>query len=41
MFVPKCFSLRFSTDLETACVATIDSGKMTKDLAGCIHGLKK
>ena len=23
-----------------ACVDTIDSGKMTKDLAGCIHGLK-
>lgn len=26
--------------LEKACVDTVDSGSMTKDLAGCIHGLK-
>ena len=26
--------------MEEACVATVDSGKMTKDLAGCIHGLR-
>jgi isocitrate dehydrogenase len=25
--------------LEEACVECVDSGKMTKDLAGCIHGL--
>jgi isocitrate dehydrogenase len=25
--------------LEQACVECVDSGKMTKDLAGCIHGL--
>ncbi|XP_076083477.1 isocitrate dehydrogenase [NADP], mitochondrial-like [Mytilus galloprovincialis] len=31
---------RFATTLEKACVATVDSGKMTKDLAGCIYGLK-
>lgn len=30
----------FSRALETACIDTIESGKMTKDLAGCIHGLK-
>ena len=27
--------------MEKACVDTVDSGKMTKDLAGCIHGLRK
>lgn len=32
---------RFSQKLEKACVDTVDSGKMTKDLAGCIYGLKK
>jgi isocitrate dehydrogenase len=32
---------RFATTLEKACVSTVDSGKMTKDLAGCIYGLKK
>ncbi|KAG8188186.1 hypothetical protein JTE90_019464 [Oedothorax gibbosus] len=32
---------RFCTVLEKACVDTVDSGKMTKDLAACIHGLKK
>ncbi|XP_076306827.1 LOW QUALITY PROTEIN: isocitrate dehydrogenase [NADP], mitochondrial-like [Tachypleus tridentatus] len=26
--------------LEKACVDTVESGKMTKDLAGCIHGIK-
>lgn len=31
---------RFAKSLEAACVDTVDSGKMTKDLAGCIHGLK-
>ncbi|KAG8234669.1 hypothetical protein J437_LFUL006558 [Ladona fulva] len=31
---------RFCTKLEEACVDCVDSGKMTKDLAGCIHGLK-
>ena len=30
----------FSRTLEQVCVETVDSGKMTKDLAGCIHGLK-
>jgi isocitrate dehydrogenase len=32
--------VRWATLLEKACVDTIDSGKMTKDLAGCIHGIK-
>ncbi|XP_071114310.1 isocitrate dehydrogenase [NADP], mitochondrial-like [Haliotis cracherodii] len=31
---------RFCQQMEEACVQCIDSGKMTKDLAGCIHGLK-
>lgn len=35
------FYFRFANDLEKACVDTIDSGLMTKDLAGCIYGLKK
>ncbi|XP_071788775.1 isocitrate dehydrogenase [NADP], mitochondrial-like [Asterias amurensis] len=30
----------FSTTLEKVCVDTVDSGLMTKDLAGCIYGLK-
>jgi len=30
---------RFAVNLEEACVECVDSGKMTKDLAGCIHGL--
>lgn len=30
---------RFSNLLESACVDCVDSGKMTKDLAACIHGL--
>jgi len=32
--------IRFSELLEKACVDCVESGKMTKDLAGCIHGLK-
>lgn len=32
--------IRWSHLLEKACVDTIDSGKVTKDLAGCIHGIK-
>jgi len=31
---------RFSLQLEQACVDTVEAGNMTKDLAGCIHGLK-
>ena len=31
---------RFAHVLEEACVKTVESGKMTKDLAGCIHGIK-
>jgi isocitrate dehydrogenase len=31
---------RFCQMLEEACVETIHSGKMTKDLAICIHGMK-
>jgi isocitrate dehydrogenase len=30
--------IRFSKALEEVCVETIESGKMTKDLAVCIHG---
>lgn len=30
----------FCKSLEKACVDTVDSGLMTKDLAGCIHGIK-
>lgn len=33
--------LRFCHKLESACVETVDSGQMTKDLVACIHGLKK
>ncbi|XP_054158040.1 isocitrate dehydrogenase [NADP], mitochondrial-like [Oppia nitens] len=31
---------KFCKRLEKACVETVDDGAMTKDLAGCIHGLK-
>ncbi|KAH7938047.1 hypothetical protein HPB49_019516 [Dermacentor silvarum] len=31
---------KFCDALEKACVETVESGKMTKDLAGCIHGIK-
>ncbi len=34
------YLFRFTIALEAACVDCVDSGKMTKDLAGCIHGLK-
>jgi isocitrate dehydrogenase len=30
--------IRFATSLEKVCVETVESGKMTKDLAVCIHG---
>jgi isocitrate dehydrogenase len=30
----------FSSKLERACITTVESGKMTKDLAACIHGEK-
>lgn len=30
---------RFALLLEKACVDVVDEGKMTKDLAGCIHGM--
>src|SRR5574343_124262 len=32
--------IRFSETLEKACIKTVESGKMTKDLAVCIHGDK-
>lgn len=32
---------RYCHIMEKACVDTIDASKMTKDLAGCIYGLKK
>jgi len=32
---------RFALLLEKACVDVVDSGRMTKDLAGCIHGISK
>jgi len=32
---------RYCHIMEKACVDAIDAGKMTKDLAGCIYGLKK
>jgi len=31
---------RYANLLEQTCVETVDSGKMTKDLAACIYGLK-
>jgi isocitrate dehydrogenase len=33
--------IRWANLLEKACVDTIDSGKMTKDLAICVHGNAK
>jgi isocitrate dehydrogenase len=30
----------FSNKLEKSCIATVEKGKMTKDLAICIHGSK-
>ena len=35
------FFFRFCKALEKACVDTVDSGAMTKDLAACIYGLSK
>jgi isocitrate dehydrogenase len=32
--------IKFAETLEKACVETIEDGKMTKDLAICIHGIK-
>jgi len=32
--------IKWAKMLEKACIDTIESGKMTKDLAGCIHGIK-
>ncbi|XP_064596878.1 isocitrate dehydrogenase [NADP], mitochondrial-like [Liolophura sinensis] len=32
--------IKFAGGLEKACVETVHSGKMTKDLAGCIYGIK-
>merc|ERR1712168_85044 len=32
--------VKFCQTLEQVCVDTVDNGVMTKDLAGCIHGLK-
>ncbi|TGZ75316.1 hypothetical protein CRM22_000427 [Opisthorchis felineus] len=32
--------IKFCDDLEKACIETVESGKMTKDLAICIHGMK-
>ncbi|CAK8693859.1 isocitrate dehydrogenase [NADP], mitochondrial-like [Clavelina lepadiformis] len=32
--------IKFCQILEKVCIDTVDSGVMTKDLAGCIHGLK-
>jgi len=31
---------RYAATLEQACIDVIEAGHMTKDLAGCIHGLK-
>ncbi|XP_026149179.1 isocitrate dehydrogenase [NADP], mitochondrial-like [Mastacembelus armatus] len=31
--------MKFSQTLEKVCVETVENGVMTKDLAGCIHGL--
>jgi isocitrate dehydrogenase len=32
--------IRFCETLEQVCIETVESGKMTKDLAVCIHGNK-
>ena len=34
-------SFSFGESLERACVTSIEDGNMTKDLAGCIYGLRK
>lgn len=40
-FLSSSLACRFSQILERVCVETVESGTMTKDLAGCIHGLSK
>ncbi|MFN5937700.1 MAG: NADP-dependent isocitrate dehydrogenase, partial [Sphingobacteriales bacterium] len=32
--------INFANTLEAVCIETVESGKMTKDLAVCIHGNK-
>jgi isocitrate dehydrogenase len=32
--------IQFCQTLEKVCIQTVESGKMTKDLAACIHGDK-
>jgi isocitrate dehydrogenase len=32
--------IAFAEKLEATCIKTIESGKMTKDLAMCVHGAK-
>jgi isocitrate dehydrogenase len=32
--------IKFADSLEAVCIETVESGKMTKDLAICIHGNK-
>jgi isocitrate dehydrogenase len=32
--------IKFCQTLEKVCIETVESGKMTKDLAACIHGEK-
>ena len=38
VFVGNPQLAKFSKDLEAVCVETIESGFMTKDLAGCVKG---
>jgi len=33
--------VRYAQVMEEACIETVDAGKITKDLAGCIYGIKK
>ena len=33
-------TIEFAQSLEAVCIETVESGKMTKDLAVCIHGNK-
>lgn len=37
----RCCCSSWCHALEEACIETVDSQKMTKDLAICIHGLQK
>lgn len=41
LLIMSLLIFRFSQTLERVCVETVESGTMTKDLAGCIHGLSK